>query len=190
MREVTLHLAHWADERGLPCDVSLDGNIAIFSPDRTLRYVVTRKTGEQDKLFVGVGLNPSVADAFKNDPTVRRGIGFAQRERCGLYVMLNSDAFRATDPKDLFSAAARGVDVAGEHNDNVIRFVFDLVEPGDLVVPMWGVHVRRGRADRIAELARAARIPMVCFGTTKDGEPKHPLYLASATPLQSFRGAA
>jgi hypothetical protein len=190
MRDITLHLAHWADERGLPCDVSLDGNVAIFSPDRTLRYVVTRKTGEQDKVLVACGLNPSKADAFTNDPTVTRIIGFARRERCGLYVMLNTDAFRATEPKDLFAAAARGVDVAGEHNDNAIRFVFDLLEPGDVALAAWGVHVRRGRADRIAELASAARIPLSCLGVTKGGEPKHPLYLASGTPLQPFRGAA
>lgn len=190
MRSIVARLIVWAEAMGLPCDVSLDGNIAIFSPDRTKRYVLTRKTGEQDKVLVGIGLNPSTANAFQNDPTIRRGIGFAQRERCGLYAMLNTDAFRATDPKDLFSAAARGEDVTGEHNDAAIAFVFEQLEPDDIALAAWGVHVRRGRADRVAELARAARVPMSCLGVTQNGSPKHPLYLAAATPLQPYGGLA
>lgn len=188
--DITARLMCWAAELGLPCDRSLDGNVAIFSPDRTLRYVLTRKLGEQDKVLAATGLNPSVADAFQNDPTIRRTIGFALREQCGLYIMLNTDAFRATDPKDLFSAAALGVDVTGEHNDAAIRFVLDLLEPGDIALAAWGVHVRRGRADRISELARAAKIPLSCLGVTQNGSPKHPLYLAATTPLQPYRGAA
>lgn len=190
MRNLVVALSFWAESRRLPCDVSFDGNIAVFSPDRVHRYILTRKTGEQDKVLVGAGLNPSTANAFQNDPTIRRGIGFAQRENCGLYVMLNSDAFRATDPKDLFAAAARGEDVTGEHNDAAIRFVLDLLEPGDIFLAAWGVHVRRGRADRVAELARAAKIPMSCLGVTKGGHPKHCLYLAGDTPLEAYRGAA
>ncbi len=190
MRNVVRNLVRWAEGLRLPCDVSLGGDIAIFSRDRRCRYVLSRKTGEQDKVLAGIGLNPSVADAFKNDPTITRAIGFAQRERCGLYIMLNTDAFRATDPKDLFSAAARGEDVTGEHNDNAIAFVLHELEPGDIALAAWGVHVRTGRADRMRELASAARIPLSCLGVTKNGAPKHPLYLAATTPLQPYRGAA
>lgn len=190
MRNLVTALEFWAASVGLPCERSLDGNVAIFSPDRVHRYVLTRKVGEQYTALVGVGLNPSTADAFKNDPTITRGVGFARREGCGLYIMLNSDAYRATDPKDLFAAAANGVDVAGPMNDAAIQFVLALLEPGDIFLAAWGVHVRRGRADRVAELARAAKIPMSCLGTTKDGAPKHPLYLAAGTPLQPYRGAA
>lgn len=190
MRNVVARLARWAEEHRLPCDVSLGGDIAIFSRDRTLRYVLSRKVGEQDKILAAFGLNPSTANAFQNDPTIRRGIAFARDWGCGLYLMLNTDAFRATDPKDLFAAAVNGVDVNGEHNDAAIAFVLRQLEPGDIALAAWGANVRRGRADRVAELARAARIPLSCLGTTKAGEPKHPLYFAASTPLQPYGGLA
>lgn len=53
----------------------------------------------------------------------------------------------------------------------------------ETVVAAWGCH--GGHRGRGAEVA--ARIPgLLCFGTTKDGHPKHPLYLRADTPLVPF----
>jgi hypothetical protein len=72
---------------------------AAFSEDRRHRYELWRIWDRKVRKMVVIGLNPSTADETKNDPTIRRCINFAQRERCGGLVMLNLFGFRATDPK-------------------------------------------------------------------------------------------
>lgn len=190
MSHIVAALAFWAQNHDLPYDVSPAGNIAAFSSDRTLRYIVTRKISDAPRILAGIGLNPSTADAFRNDNTITRGIGFAKLWDVGTYIMLNTDAFRATDPKDLFAAAVNGVDVCGPLNDEAIRFVFELLTPIDIALAAWGVHVRQGRADRVRELAASARIALSCLGKTKAGHPKHMLYLSSLTAIEPYRGAA
>ena len=44
---------------------------AIWSPCRTYRYALTRRWDDGPGLGI-VMLNPSTADAFRNDPTVER----------------------------------------------------------------------------------------------------------------------
>lgn len=121
-----------------------------------------------------IGLNPSTADETDNDPTVRRVISFAQREGCDALVMTNAFAFRATEPNDMKAAA----DPVGPEND---KWLIECSNLASLVVAAWGVHgTFKGRCEQVQQL-----IPnLLCFGTTKDGHPKHPLYLASETPLQ------
>ena len=52
---------------------------AVFSPDRTYRYLLIRRW-ESAPPLVWVMLNPSTAGAFADDPTIRRCVRFAQRE--------------------------------------------------------------------------------------------------------------
>jgi len=64
---------------------------ATFSPDRVYRYDLTRRLRLEEPTRAGavafVLLNPSTADATKEDPTVRRCIAYAAQWRsptCGL----------------------------------------------------------------------------------------------------------
>jgi len=147
---------------------------AVFSPCRTFRYRLGRVWGDGPTLTV-IGLNPSTADETSNDPTVRRCIAFAMREGCGSLRMLNIFAFRATDP----AVMKRAVDPIGPENDMWIMQAID-----GPVVAAWGVH--GAFLGRGASVARA--IPgLLCFGQTKDGHPKHPLYLRADSPLVNLR---
>lgn len=54
---------------------------AIFSQSRQYRYTLYRCWGEISRdhgTVMFIGLNPSTADETKDDPTVRRCIGFAK----------------------------------------------------------------------------------------------------------------
>jgi hypothetical protein len=179
-------LVSWAERRGLPCDIALNGDIAIYSPCRRFRYILTRNVGAGDRVLVGMGLNPSTATAFKNDPTIKRGIGFASRWGCGLYVMLNAYGWRDTKPANLWAAERNGVDIVGEHNDAAIDTVLCALSVEDRVLAAWGGHAEPDRVARVAELMVGADAIPMCLGTNCDGSPRHLLYLPYETPLERW----
>ena len=51
---------------------------AVFSPDRLHRYGLWRIWDDDLPKVLFIGLNPSTADELKNDPTIRRCIGYAK----------------------------------------------------------------------------------------------------------------
>lgn len=91
--------------------------VHAFSEDRAFRYTLWREwdvdslTGCADDLPHGhqfaqfIGLNPSTADETRDDPTIRRCIGFAKLWGYGALCMTNLFAFRATKPRDMRQAA-------------------------------------------------------------------------------------
>lgn len=156
---------------------------ATFSEDGLYRYDLTRMwprplTSAEPFTAVWIGLNPSTATADEDDPTIRRCIAFSKAWGASSYVMLNLFAFRATDPKDMKRAA----DPVGPLNDERILWWITNELTG-VVVCAWGAHGEfQKRADDVVALLRMNMrgIP-ACLGKTKDGHPKHPLYLAKAT---------
>ena len=172
-------------------DISgLDGltGTATISRDEQYRYDLTRPLYDRrlpDCIFIG--LNPSTADAKEDDPTIRRCKGFALSWGCGRLVMLNLFAFRATSPNNLFAAK----DPIGPRNNSVLRGW--LAKPDikqDIVVCAWGVHGSFMDQDlSVPRLIRDAGHQPFCLGLTKDGHPRHPLYLRKDTKLIPFNRA-
>lgn len=153
---------------------------AVFSPCRTWRYTLTREWDADAPRMMMVGLNPSTADEFSDDPTVRRCIGFAKREGCGTLVMTNIFALRSTDPRELY----RGHAIVGIDND---RWLARTAAESDLIVCAWGNHGKlSGRGEQVVELLSFWTLQ--CFGTTRERQPKHPLYLRADSPLIHFAG--
>lgn len=130
-----------------------------------------------------VMLNPSTADGQHDDQTIRKCIGFAQREGCGQLEVLNLFAWRATSPTDMFKAK----EPIGPENDQYLGTLAGL--GSRLIIAAWGVHgVHRNRDREV--MAMLSQQPLWCLGTTKFGQPKHPLYLAADTPLEPFNAKA
>jgi hypothetical protein len=115
-------------------------------------------------------LNPSTADAVRDDPTIRRCIGFARRWGYGGVEVVNLFAFRASDPRALRGAP----DPVGEKND---RHLASVARRVDAMVVAWGVHGALAARDRevLTLLSRWARL--LALGWTRSGSPRHPLYL-------------
>lgn len=153
-------------------------NMARFSKCHRFRYVLTREfDGDSTCLFVM--LNPSTADADRDDPTVRRCIGFAKRQGFGRLEIVNLYAFRSATPATLSSAP----DPVGPDNKAEIR---EALGRADVVVAAWGNNADPGAASDVMALIERSGKPVECFGLTKLGQPKHPLYLRSDAILSPF----
>lgn len=147
---------------------------AVLSPHGTYRYLLTREwesqLGMPDRCMTFVMLNPSTADAEKDDQTIRRCLGYARRDGCTSLKVVNLFAYRATDPDDLIAAADSGVDVVGPEN---LRYVDEALRTGKVVVA-WGGTASVCPPTPVADLLAHWSQPMWCLGLTSDGHPRHP----------------
>lgn len=151
---------------------------AIISDDGAFRYALWRVWEPKGRPFVVVGLNPSTADAFEDDPTIRRCVGFAKREGCGRLVMLNLFAFRSTDPKVLrFNTAAK----IGPRNDDALRWFCGQAKTP--IVAAWGQTWHTVRAAQVTKMLLDDGNHLMCLGKAKGGQPRHPLYLKADSPV-------
>lgn len=155
----------------LECDMG-----ASFSPCRTWRYALWRIWDAPKGMVAFIGLNPSTADETTNDPTVRRCINFANDWGYGGLWMLNLFAYRATDPREMKAFAAP----VGPDNNHVLTAVS---HQAIITVAAWGVHGSFDGRDKFALEQLLDRNRLKCLGKTKDGHPKHPLYLPKNATL-------
>lgn len=150
---------------------------ADFSPCRTWRYTLWRRWDDSKSFAQFIGLNPSTADETQDDPTVRRCINFAKAWGFGGMCMTNLFGFRATDPRDM----KRVADPVGPENDRWLR---EIAGSAGVVVAAWGCHGTHLSRDRKV----LAFLPQVSIlALTKDGHPKHPLYLPGDLRPQPLR---
>ncbi len=158
-------------------DVEIDDAMkrgAKFSADRRYRYALWRIWNESQKIVLFIGLNPSMADETKDDPTIRRCCQFVKDWGYGGMVMVNLFAFCATDFRDLKAA----IDPVGAETD---RWIQSPCQEAAVVVAVWGNH---GAYHNRAQIIRQ-RIPELwCISMNVTGEPAHPLYLKKTAQLQ------
>ncbi|MEL7214875.1 MAG: DUF1643 domain-containing protein [Pseudomonadota bacterium] len=154
-------------------------SVATFSECEAYRYTLTRRWGEGPGVMF-LMLNPSTADEFKNDPTVERCERRARGLGYGAFRVCNIFAFRATDPKVMRAAA----DPIGPHNDAAI---LDGCAWADAVVAAWGTHgAHLGRGPEVQAMLVRAGVTPLALGLSKDGHPKHPLYISYAVQPQPW----
>lgn len=147
------------------------------------RYSLWRIWEARGPCVAFIGLNPSTADEVIDDPTIRKCIGFARRWGFGGLFMLNLFPLRATLPRDMKAAVDP---LGGPAADSVLLHYADQCQR---LVACWGVDgAYRGRGDQVVNLLQAAGRELHCLGVTKDGQPKHPLYIPYDTKLELYRG--
>jgi hypothetical protein len=139
---------------------------AILSDDKMYRYQLSRIWDESKPHILFIMLNPSIADAATDDPTIRRVIRFAASWGYGGIYVANLYAFRSTDPKALKHAD----DPVGKEN---VSYITHLIGMADKVVYAWGNNQKE--PTWLSELVQTP----YCIDLSKNGIPKHPLYLKS-----------
>jgi hypothetical protein len=148
---------------------------ALFDPTGVYRYLLRRTWDDARPLIVFVMLNPSTADARKDDPTIRRCMGLARSWEFGRLEVVNLFGFRTPYPRILREVP----DPVGPDND---AHVLGAVKRAEAVVAAWGnagAMANRG-PDMLVRMAEIARAPLQCLGLTRTGQPRHPLYVASS----------
>jgi hypothetical protein len=153
---------------------------AYFSECRAFRYWLLRVWDDRLPILGVIGVNPSTADETKNDPTIRKDMGFASRLGFGGILKLNVGAFRATDPRDW----RRATDPIGPENTALHLKIYAERFHVESMIAAWG---KNGVYAQEQCSAIAKEFPSLqCWGFNGDGTPKHPLMLSYTTKLQPF----
>jgi len=162
---------------------------AAFSTCRRYRWWLRRQWQPQRPTLVFVGLNPSRADAERDDPTLRRLVGFARQWGYGSLLVLNLFARISPSPAVLMRCS----DPVGPENDRWLLWTLGL---GPAAIWLgWG---NRGALDgrdrtvltllnRALSCASVGTTPeLLCLGWTAAGQPRHPLYVPAGTKPRAW----
>lgn len=172
--------------------------MTIISPCGRYRYRLERAVPRRfmtdvDGIFSGktvafFGINPSTADAETDDATVRKWRGFCERWGAARFIVGNVFAYRAIDVREL----AQAQNPLGPEN---ISRLLEITDDADALIPCWGSRFKLPEVlwhrvnlleDRLRVIASASGKPLLCFGRTKSGDPRHPLMLPYITKLEDF----
>lgn len=147
---------------------------ATFDRRRAFRYRLWRTWAADAPLLACILLNPSTADARRDDPTVRRCQAIARRHGYGGITVVNLFAYRARDPNALLAAR----DPVGPRND---EHLYDVISTARHVLLAWGNRGVFNHRDRQVQAMLNDAHEAFCLGRTRLGQPRHPLYLPVAT---------
>ncbi len=155
---------------------------ASFSSCKGYRWNLSRYINDTRKTLIFIGLNPSLANNSKNDPTLRRLIGFAELWEYGTLVVVNLFARITKSPKFLASCN----DPVGWKNDVELNKRLNYWETNDSCDLWigWGINGRLMNRDKLIlkRIKESSKKPYV-IGLTKDGCPRHPLYTSKQKTL-------
>lgn len=162
-------------------NISRSMNGAIFSgDDRRFRYALWRRWNYSPKsldALLFIGLNPSTANATRDDPTIRRLVNFAKSWGFGGLFVGNLFSLVSADPAVLLTDTSK--ELYGGPNDVAIKRMRELCS---LVVVGWGEFGKRV-GYRVAAVMDLVGEPVHCIKMNQSGEPAHPLYLPGNSKL-------
>jgi hypothetical protein len=151
---------------------------ACFDPTGTYRYSLWRSWAGGARL-VFIMLNPSTADAHRNDPTIHRCIRLAQRWGYGSLEVVNLFAYRTPDPRNLKKIP----DPIGPENDAYLCMAAARAERVLLAWGNWGsLHQRDCQVLNLLP----PETDLCCLGVNRTGQPRHPLYVSCQSVPQPW----
>lgn len=169
-------------------------NECKFSEDRLYRYSLLHSWEPimPPRCLAWIGLNPSTADEDQLDPTLRRVKAMSAAWGFNCFVMLNLFAFRATDPREMLSVEhpiGEPNYAASTLNKNDSAILWGEWIADHNVIVCWGAHgSHRDRDREVMALLRDREVKPMCLGITKQGLPRHPLYLPGNVERMPYNG--
>lgn len=140
---------------------------AEFSDCGKYRYKLWRIWDTTKPLSMCIGLNPSTANANKNDNTINILIRVMTRLGYGGFYMMNLFAWISSKPEDLLTCG----DPLGQNNDKLLDVGSQCAD----VIACWGAfnQAEERRKEVLAMFPNA-----LCFGRNANGTPWHPRALS------------
>ncbi len=155
-------------------------NDAVISDCGKYRYLLRRTWDHAKPRALLIMLNPSTADARQDDATISSCVRLLAGLGYGSMEVVNVIAWRATDPSEV----AKQEDPIGPRNLTIIEAAIGRC---DVAICAWGAYPpAKQYAIEPLNAIRSRRPAVYCFGKTKHGAPKHPLYIKSGTQLETF----
>lgn len=125
-------------------------------------------------------LNPSTADGERDDPTIRRCVGFARGWGYDRLEVVNLFAYRATSSAELLRLNDAD-EPYGVRNQEIIEAA---AADSGMIVCAWGNHgTHLGQDQTVLGWLDGWGAPLMALGVTRDGHPRHPLYIRSDAKL-------
>ena len=161
------------------------GSDAVLSACGRHRWWLQRRWDSAGPRLLFIGLNPSRADGQRDDPTLRRLVGFAQAWGYGGLEVLNLFSRITASPVVL----RRSQEPVVACNDVWLAQRVAGLGPQDAVWLGWGNGGRWRQRDRavleLLERCLPQGTPLLVLALTASGQPRHPLYAAAAAqPLR------
>jgi len=142
--------------------------------------------GGDNVLFV-IGLNPSTADSYTPDPTMRKVMKVCDSGDFDGYVMMNISSERSTEPSMLSSEP--DIDMH-RRNLEVIRGASQQYRWAPVLLAFGnGISIRPYLASWLRDIRDVLHLHTrwLCIGEpTREGCPRHPLYTRNGEPLNAF----
>lgn len=147
---------------------------AIISEDNKYRYELRRIWDDSKDLVMFIMLNPSTANAEKDDPTIRRCIRFAESWGYGGILVGNLFAYRSQFPETLLLTSD---DPIGDKNKD---YLVKMSKECDKIICAWGNQHIIDKLSKKFDTYKPLE-GILCelnyLELSIDGTPKHPLYL-------------
>jgi hypothetical protein len=165
---------------------------SIFDNTLTYRYSLQRRfsqsgsppTDQNDQSvqdnqkITFMMLNPSRADAERDDPTIRACMQFAQIWGYSILEVINLFAYRTPHPDQLKQVS----DPIGPDNQYYWQKAAD---SSHRLILAWGNHGAWACQNKVALKALTPyQDKLFCLGLNQSGHPRHPLYLKRTTQPQ------
>ncbi len=170
-------------------------SFCLFSKCRSYRWILKRELSSGKKTIIFIGLNPSKANSYYEDRTLRRIINFCSRWNYKNIYVINLFGLISNSPSQL----SRKKDPIGGNNDLItlkaLEFWWENINC-DLWLG-WGDKGKLYRRDsfvlgliknlsnlELNENNHSRRI--LTLGISKKGNPRHPLYMPNESFLKPF----
>lgn len=146
------------------------------------RWHLLRRWAQGPTLLV-VMLNPSTADAERDDPTMLRVMHFARSWGYGACVVVNLYPWITPNPDECRQWANAAIGGGGHHDHLLhtelmanLHFVYEQSVQADAVLLAYGNTWDGEWAARVVgEIDIARGCQLICLGRTQSGNPIHPL---------------
>lgn len=173
---------HNAGSGTIPLPIGVTATAVYGGELNCYRYRLDWTWNEHGRTLLACMMNPSTATHLNGDRTLSWVYRWACANGFGKLIVVNADAYRCTDQKRL----AEVEDPQGPLN---LKHILCAATEADMICIGYGqpkVKAVREHGPSMVRWLRAAGHELHVWALSKDGTPKHPIYLPGSTEAMAW----